>query len=269
MKKNQILKCNRYIDSHAHLSSPQTWPSIEEILDRAKNVGLSQIINICTDADTLENGLELAKKYPWIYNAAATTPHDVDKEGEAVFPLIEKHARAGDLVAIGETGLDYFYEHSAKETQKAFTVKYLHLALECNLPVVIHCRDAFSDFFEILDAEYTTNGKHAPGVLHCFTGTLSEAEQVIKRGWHLSLSGIVTFKRSKELRKVAKIVPLNQLLIETDTPYLAPQSHRGKQNEPGYLPETAQLIADLKGVSLKELAQATVHNAQTLFKLPT
>ncbi len=257
-----------YIDSHAHLSSPQTWSNISEILERAKDAGLSHIINICTDIDTLEKGLELAKKHPWIHNTAATTPHDVDKEGAAVFPIIEKHARAGDLVAIGETGLDYYYEHSAKETQKAFTIKYLHLALECHLPVVIHCRDAFSDFFEILDAEYVIDGQHAPGVLHCFTGTLSEAEQVIKRGWYLSLSGIVTFKRSEELREVAKIVPLEQLLIETDTPYLAPQNHRGKQNEPSYLPETAQLIADLKEISIEELAQATVHNAQKLFKIP-
>lgn len=253
----------RYIDSHAHLSSPQTWPDIDEILQRAQEANLSHIINICTDAGTLEKGLGLAKKHSWIHNTAATTPHDVDREGEAFFPLMEKHARAGDLVAVGETGLDYYYEHSAKETQKNFFIKYLHLALNCSLPVVIHCRDSFTDFFEIIDAEY----QNAPGVLHCFTGTLQEAKEVIKRGWYLSLSGIVTFKKSEELREVAKLTPLDQLLIETDTPYLAPQSHRGKRNEPAYLPETAQLIADLKGISLDELAQATVANAKSFFRI--
>ena len=140
----------------------------------------------------------------------------------------------------------------------------MHLALECELPIVIHCRDAFADFFQIIDEEYPVNKK---GVLHCFTGTLEEAKEVVKRDWYLSLSGIVTFKRSEELREVAKIVPLDQLLIETDTPYLAPQSRRGKQNEPSYLPETAKLIADVKGISLEELAKATANNATELFKL--
>jgi len=257
----------KFIDSHAHLSSSQVWPDIEDILSRAKDTGIQSIINICTDKDTLEKGLELAKRFPWIFNTAATTPHDVEKEGELYFSTIAEHARNGSLVAVGETGLDYYYEHSPRDIQKKFYIKYLHLALETNLPVVIHCRDAFADFFEILDTEYQVKGQHAPGVLHCFTGTVKEAKAVIERGWYLSLSGIVTFKRSEELREVAKIVPLDQLLIETDTPYLAPQSHRGKRNEPSYLTETVQFIADIKGVSLEELATTTTANAETLFKL--
>lgn len=254
-----------FIDSHAHLSSAQIWPDIDAILQRAKEAGLTHIVNICTDKETLEKGLELAKRYPWIFNAASTTPHDVEKEGDLYFPLMSDCAHSGSLIAVGETGLDYFYEHSPREIQKKFFIKYLHLALETELPVIIHCRDAFKDFFEILDIEYTVNGRHAPGVLHCFTGTLQEAEEVIRRGWYLSLSGIVTFKKSEELREVAKMVPLDQLLIETDTPYLAPQRHRGKQNEPAYLPDTAQLIADLKGISLKELSLATSQNAKSFF----
>lgn len=256
-----------FIDSHAHLSSSQVWDEIDELLLRAEKAGVQQIINICTDKETLEKGLELAERYPWVFNAASTTPHDVEKEGELYFPLMAEHARSGSLVAVGETGLDYYYEHSPKDTQKKFFIKYLHLALETKLPVIIHCRDAFDDFFEILDVEYTETGKHAPGVLHCFTGTLEEAEQVIKRGWYLSLSGIVTFKKSEELKEVAKIVPLDQLLIETDTPYLAPQKHRGKRNEPYYLPETAQHIADLKGISLEEIALASSNNTKSLFNL--
>lgn len=256
-----------YTDSHAHLTNESVYGDIDALLSRAQKAGVDTVINICTDIDTLEKGLELAKRYPWIYNTASTTPHDVEKEGEEVFPIVAKAAREGNLVAIGETGLDYYYTHSPREIQKEFLKRYLHLALECNLPVVIHCRDAFEDFFSILDAEYTPNGKHAPGALHCFTGTFEEAKEVIKRGWYLSLSGIVTFKRSEELREVAKMVPLDQLLIETDTPYLAPQKHRGKPNEPAYVVETAKLIADIKGILPKELGEATSANAAKLFNL--
>lgn len=255
------------IDSHAHLTSPEVFSTIGEVLSNAQTAGVTKIVNICTDKDTLEKGLELHKRFPWVYNTASTTPHDVEKEGEELFPLMEYHARCGDLVAVGETGLDYYHHHSSPDIQKKFFIKYLHLALECQLPVVIHCRDAFKDFFEILDSEYVINGTHAPGVLHCFTGTVEEALEVIKRGWYLSLSGIVTFKKSDALRDVAKVVPLNRLLIETDSPYLAPQAFRGKQNQPSYIVETAKFIADVKGVSFEELAAATKKNTETLFRI--
>lgn len=255
------------IDSHAHLTSSEISQEVEAVLNRAQMAGLASIVNICTDPASLEAGLKLAERHPWIYNTAATTPHDVDKEGEAAFPIIAQCARDKRLAAIGETGLDYHYQHSAVATQKHFLRRYLHLALECQLPVVIHCREAFADLFEILDAEYTVNGKHAPGVLHCFTGTIAEAEQVFKRGWFLSISGIATFKKSEELRAVVKMAPLEQLLIETDSPYLAPQSKRGKPNEPAYLPEIAALIASLKNVSTEEAALQTARNASRLFNI--
>lgn len=255
------------IDSHAHLTSPAVFDQLDPILERAQQAGVKAIINICTDPLSLERGLLLAQRCPWIYQAAATTPHDVEKEGEEVFAMMAKSARQGKLKAVGETGLDYHYEHSNREIQKEFLRRYLHLALECQLPVVIHCREAFCDFFEILDQEYQINERHAPGVLHCFTGTMAEAEEVIKRGWMLSLSGIVTFKKSFELQEVARQVPLSQLLVETDTPYLAPQKQRGKQNEPAFLVETAHFIASLKQISFEELAQATAQNASLLFKI--
>lgn len=258
-----------FVDSHAHLSNQSVAIQIEPILERAKQAGVSSIVNICTSMDELRRGLKLSEDHPWIYTAAATTPHDAEIEGEDVFPIMAAHARSGKLIAIGETGLDYFYYRETKESQKRLLKNYLHLAIHCKLPVIIHCRDAFQDFFDILDRDYMINGVHGPGVLHCFTGTVEEADEVIKRGWYLSLSGIVTFKRSEELREVAKRVPLDQLLIETDTPYLAPQNHRGKPNEPAYLPETAALIASVRGISLAELAAATSSNANKLFNLTT
>jgi TatD DNase family protein len=256
-----------FTDSHAHLSSAEVLPTIEGVLERAQKAHVGTIVNICTDKETLEHGLLLAEKYPWIHNSAATTPHDVDKEGESFFPLVVEQAKKGKLKAIGETGLDYYYTHSVRETQQRYLRKYLQLALEVNLPVVIHCREAFKDFFKILDEEYIVNGRHAPGVLHCFTGTVEEAKEVIKRGWYLSLSGIVTFKKSDILREVAKIVPLDQLLIETDTPYLAPQSHRGKKNEPSYLPEIAATIASVKAISVEEVAKQTTMNVSKLLNI--
>jgi len=259
---------NTYIDSHAHLTgNDEIYHQVDVFLERAQEAGVSKIVNICTDIPSLEKGLLLAAKYPWVFNSASTTPHDVDKEGDLVFPVIAKTAREGLLKAIGETGLDYHYAHSLKETQQRFLRRYLHLALECQLPVVIHCRDAFDDFFQILDEEYKVNGYHASGVLHCFTGTVKEAEEVISKGWCLSLSGILTFKKSEELREVARMVPLDQLLIETDTPYLAPQKYRGKGNEPAYVVETAKVIAQIKNISVDDVARATTANAIKLFDL--
>lgn len=250
-------------DSHAHLSDPALYPQIDPILQRAKAAGVEHIINICTDLQTLHDGLKLAEKYPWVYNAAAATPHDAHEDQEPFFKAIKAAAEAGQLAAIGETGLEYHYFPQTAPDQKRWLIRFMHLALDLKLPLIIHCREAFNDLFEIIDAEY----KGAPGILHCFTGTLEEARGVIERGWYLSLSGIVTYKKSAALQEVAKWVPLDKLLIETDAPYLAPQSNRGKQNEPAYIAETAALIANLKGVPISELISKTNNNTLTAFKL--
>ncbi len=252
-----------FFDSHAHLSSDELSPQIEGVMARAKISGVSHILNICTDRATLERGLLLEKRYPQVRNAGATTPHDAEKEGEELFPLFAEAARSGKLVAVGETGLEYFYKELNREVQKKLLIRYLHLALECRLPVIFHCREAFADLFAITDAEYRQG---APAILHCFTGSIFEAKEVLDRGWYLSLSGIVTFKKSEELRRVAQMVPLDQLLIETDSPYLAPQSRRGKENEPAFISETARCIASARGISVEEVAKATSQNGQRLFE---
>ena len=249
-----------YVDSHAHLSSRELYPDIDAILQRAKDAKVEAIVNICTDSETLLKGMELKQRKSEVFLTAATTPHDVKKD-DPFFREVQLAAASGKLVAIGETGLDYYYEHAPKELQKLSLQEYFSLALKTNLPLVFHCRDAFSDLFSLADEGY----RDSPAVLHCFTGSLLEAKAVLDRGWYISLSGIVSFKKSEALREVAAYVPLDRLLIETDAPYLAPQSQRGKRNEPSFLPETAAVIAQVKNISEDLLAQATCKNAYTFF----
>lgn len=253
-----------YIDSHAHLADDSVIENVEGILQRAQEKGVEKVVNICTGPLSLERGFILAKNFPWVYNTAATTPHDVEKEGEAFFPIVKKAAQEKKLVAIGETGLDYHYNHSDPFVQKKFLSKYFELAKETNLPLIFHCREAFADLFEMADLEY----KARPAVLHCFTGTLDEAKQCLDRGWYISFSGIVSFKKSEQLREVVAYVPLERMFIETDTPYLAPQAYRGKTNEPSYIEETAKVLATIKNVPLEELAQQTLLNASQFFSFP-
>ena len=257
-----------FFDSHAHLMLDPVYQNVEGVLQRAQQAKVKRIVNICTDKLSLERGLALkTNSQVLVAHAGATTPHDVEREGEQVFPLFARAAREKQLVAIGETGLDYHYLHSPVATQKDFLRRYLALALEEKLPVIFHCREAFEDLFAITKSEYKVGHRYAPALMHCFTGTMKEAEKALSRGWFLSFSGIVTFKKSTLLREILKEVPLAQLMMETDTPYLAPQKCRGQQNEPSFLPETAEVIAQVKGVSLEEVAEVTRKNACQFFRL--
>ncbi len=252
-------------DSHAHLTSPTLILKTEELLLRAKEASVARIVNICTGEESLAGGLLLAKRYRKediaIFNAAATTPHDVQEEGEAFFPTVVRAAEGGDLIAIGETGLDYYYEHSPKALQQEFLIRYFALAKECSLPIIIHCRDAFHDLFTLADKHYSDR----PLLLHCFTGSLEDAKEGVLRGWKISMSGIITFKKSQDLRDAISSIPLEHLLVETDAPFLAPLSKRGQENEPAFILETLRLMAELKGISLEEMAAATTQNANQFF----
>lgn len=256
-----------FIDSHAHLTGETLFPVFPALVENAAKAGVQRIVNICTDRDSLARALEVMEQYPSVVHAAAIPPHDVVEEGPAGFPAVKNAAEKGLLIAIGETGLDYFHSEHTKETQKKFLVDHLQLANAVDLPIVIHCRCAFADFFEILDSECRIGNKWRTGVLHCFTGTMAEAEEVIKRGWYVSISGIATFKKSEELREIVKQIPMEHLVIETDAPWLAPQLYRGQTNEPAYVVEVAKTIAQVKGLSLEEVAQITFKNTQNLFRL--
>ena len=249
-----------YIDSHAHLTLSPAFDQIEELLQRAKETGITHIVNICVDRLSLERGLLLSQKYPWIVNTAAVTPHDVQEKNDDFFSFIQDSSKNNQLVAIGETGLDFHYYQASKEEQIASLQKHLELANDHHLPVVFHCREAFETLFSIADSYSITKA-----VIHCFTGTLEEAKKCLDRGWSLSFSGIVTFKKSEDLRKIAAYTPLESLFIETDTPYLAPQSKRGKMNEPSFIPEIVETLSQVKNLPHTRVALQTSLNIAKFF----
>lgn len=236
---------------------------IDSILTRATHASVTSIINICSNSMAHSRGLALKKRYPWIYNTGGTHPHDTQQMGEEEYAYFEKVAVAKELIAIGEIGLDYYHAHSPKDTQIEYMKKYITLAIQENLPVVFHCREAFSDLFAVCDAHFPNSRGRV--ILHCFTGSWEEAMGVLDRGWYLSISGIITFKKSEWLRTIISKVPLSSLLLETDCPYLSPGKYRGKRNEPAWIIETAKVCAELKQCSLEELATATFNNTKKIF----
>lgn len=249
------------IDSHAHLTSPDLLEDVDAIVDRAIGAGVEKIVNICTDSHSLQEGISLKKRKRIVFNTAATTPHDVEKDGEHFFPIVEKHS--DQLVAIGETGLDYYYEHSPKSLQREFLSRYFELAKQVSLPMIFHCREAFPDLFAMSDEVY----RERPAVLHCFTGTKEEAKRCLDRDWFISFSGIITFKKSVNLREIARYVPLEKMFIETDSPYLAPQSKRGKRNEPAFVGEIAETIAREKEIPISDVIEKTSENISRFFEI--
>lgn len=252
---------NKLIDSHAHLTYDNS-SNIEKVITNATQSHVSQIINVCVDTTALLNGIEIAQKHPCIHNAAAISPQDAAKENKEFFSMIETYAKSKKLVAIGETGLDYYYHKKNKNQQINYLIKHIKLAKETSLPLIIHCRDAFNDLFEIIKPYLPFKA-----VLHCFTGNEAEAKKVLESGWIISFSGIITFNNSMKLQEIAKRVPLEKLIIETDSPFLAPQKYRGQKNQPAFLIEVAKKLADLKNLELDKIIAQTSQNAKNFFNI--
>ena len=257
------------IDSHAHIDGPEFDADREQVIQRARDAGVSAILNVGTGdphSGALERAVELAEKHSDVYAAVGTHPHDArlfdERAEERVWKLATGSAR---VIAWGEIGLDFHYDNSPREVQIDVFQWQLRLARELGLPVIIHTREAETETAEILQSHW--GGSNLPGIMHCFSGSAELAEKAIELGFSISFSGIVTFKKAEELRAVAKQVPLDRLLIETDCPYLTPMPFRGKRNEPAYVVEVARALAELRGLELEELAKITTNNFERIFKL--
>ncbi|MGY3803783.1 TatD family hydrolase [Pigmentibacter ruber] len=251
------------IDTHCHLVSDKLKDNLSEILATAKNNGLEKIINIAYDPETIQLGLQQLKLSEMIYLTLGIQPHDAAKFTISEAEIVRTHAKSNKrVVGIGEIGLDAYYTLSPMENQIECFEYFLEMATELKLPIVVHVRETHALVLERIK-QFINKG--LTGVIHCFTGTLSEAKDFLDCGFFLSFSGIVTFKNSTSLQEVAKIVPENRILIETDSPYLAPVPKRGKINEPGNLKYTCDFIANLRNISSQELATLTKQNAETLF----
>lgn len=254
----------KLIDTHCHLCNEKLSRDTAELIQRARAAGVEKIINITYDKDTFQRGIEQVKLHPELALTVGIQPHDADQYSKAFASEIESVASTHkDVVAIGEIGLDGFHKFVDMPTQKQCFEAFLEIALRCNLPVVVHVRETFTDVYERL--KWFSN-RGGTGVIHCFTGTLDEGRAFLDLGFYLSFSGIVTFKNSEDLRHVARYTPSDRILIETDSPYLAPVPHRGKQNEPAWVREVARCISDVREVSLESIAELTTNNALNLFK---
>lgn len=251
------------IDSHAHLHMDAFDEDRNDVVNRAKEAGLTALITIGTSLADSERALETAVCYDFVYASVGVHPHEVKDMDVLTIDSLRGLARREKVVAIGEIGLDFYYLHSPKELQFDRFADQLDLSIELNLPVIIHDREAHRETMEFL----AYRKGRLRGVLHCFSGDMEMAVRCVDLGFYISIAGPVTYKKSEMLQTVAEKIPLEAMLVETDAPYLAPQPWRGKRNEPAWVVETARRVAELRGVSLAELEEATEQNTRRLFDL--
>jgi TatD DNase family protein len=251
------------VDSHCHLDFPEFAPELDAVIKRAQDAGVEICVTIGTRMDGFVRVRQVAERYENVWCSVGVHPHEAEKELLDNPTLLIEAARHPKVVGIGETGLDYYYEHSPRQQQIANFRVHIEAARAAGLPVIVHTRDADDATIDILRNEMTRG--QFTGLIHCFTGTRRLAEAAVELGLYISVSGIATFRKSDELRSVLNDVPLERLLVETDAPYLAPMPHRGKRNEPAFVTHTAAVLATVKGVSAKELEDATTANFLRLF----
>ena len=249
------------IDSHCHLHDEKFLGDLEDVLLRAKEANISHMVSIGCDVETTLRAKELADKVSNIYFSAGFHPHDAKLLSEQSFDELTELAKDKKCVAIGECGLDYYYNHSNREEQQNAFIKQIGLAKELKLPLVIHLRDAHEDCIKIL-TKYLAKDQKV--VIHCFSGTLDNALEFHQLGCFISLSGIITFKKPGDLLKVAQTIPLEKLMVETDSPYLSPHPHRGKRNEPGFILNTLRTVAEARGESI-EMVEEKIHETTRQF----
>jgi|CXWL01.1.fsa_nt_gi TatD DNase family protein len=254
----------RLIDSHCHLTYPGLIEQIDGVLARAAAAGVEDIVTIATDAADAAKSLAIAANHPCVHVVAGVHPHNAAKVADGWETHLRSIVSRSDVHAVGEMGLDYHYDFADRTVQDRVFRAQLAIAQSTHKPVVIHCRESHDDVLRVL-ADFPNL---ACVVFHCFTGSMTEARQIIEAGYWISLTGVVTFKKSDELREVARFIPADRLMIETDAPYLSPEPLRNSRpNEPSYLIHTARCVADARGLSVEELADLTTTNARRFFKL--
>jgi TatD DNase family protein len=255
------------IDSHCHLTDEKFDADRTEMIDRARAAGVSRFIVIgATGAFSHnEKAVALAQERADVFAVIGVHPHDAKTITPETYARLRELAQQPKVVGIGETGLDFYYDNSPREDQRSHFRTFIRLAQELGLPLSMHVRDAYVEAAQILVEE---GGEQISGVMHCFTGNANEAQTLLELGLYLSFSGIVTFKSAQALRDVVRDVPLDRLLVETDCPFLTPVPYRGKRNEPAYVVQVAQMVAEVKEMSFAAVAEATQKNTQMLFRLP-
>ena len=250
------------IDSHCHLDHEPLISNLDQILERAKEVGINKILTICTTLDSFIKIKEIIKKDKIIYGTYGIHPHETKNNKINSKLIIEEINNNKKIIGIGETGLDFFYNHSDKKDQINSFEEHIKAAIELNMPLIVHSRNAENETFDILNQFKKDNLKI---LMHCFTGSKDFAKKLLDLNAYFSASGIITFKNSVELQETFKMIPLDKLLIETDSPYLAPEPNRGKKNEPSFVKFTADKLALIKDLSSKNLIEITTRNFNNLF----
>jgi len=255
------------IDSHAHLEFPQFDDDRGAMLDRARAAGVETLLAIGsgTGPDRLNAAIPFAEQHDWIYATVGIHPHEANLATEEHFVRLDELARHPRVIAWGEIGLDYYYDHSPRDVQQQVFRRQLGQACAAKLPVVIHCRDAWPDCLAMLDENWRASG--LGGIFHCFTGALEEAKRGLDMGFVVSFAGNVTYPKMQHLRDVAKELPLDRILTETDSPFLPPQGRRGKRNEPAFVVEVAQTLATVRDLTIGEIAVTTANNFRRFFGL--
>ena len=253
------------IDSHAHLNLPDYDGDRDAAIARARDLGVSRIVNIGIDAGTAALALRLAQAHEGLYATAAVHPNYVKEQGEAGFSAVAKLLREGGFVAVGETGLDFYRDHSPPELQREYFVRHIELADELGLPIVVHCREAYDACHEVLARESSHRDLAGRVIMHCFGGTAEDAARFVKLGALISFSGVLTFPNAKSVRAAAAAVPLAKTLVETDCPFLAPQAHRGRRNEPAHVVHVVAELARVHGIEPEVAARVTTRNALRVF----
>jgi TatD DNase family protein len=262
-----------FVDSHAHLEGKQFESDRAAVIARAQEAGVKTVVAIGNGdgPPTLDAGIRLAEQYPFLYATIGIHPHEAKLATDTDFAHLQQLARHPKVIAWGEIGLDYFYKHSPQETQKQVFRKQMELAAAAKLPLVIHCRpsdgkdDAWQACLGMIARHWAATG--LGGILHCFTGNWTQAKIALDMGFMISFAGNITFPKAETIREAAMQVPLDRILIETDSPYLAPVPHRGKRNEPAFVRETARKLGELRGMTMEEIGGQTSRNFYNFFKL--